>query len=196
LCSCMLLMMGREMPETCWVTHKRQVINLWNCCILLVELFESYDDARTCEREVYTKFYLTCSHPKVLWMANPHKHMLYEHEIFSTWRNQNIFILNGRYIYIYIYIYIYMQLDVTITTLSILEKITETVYELPTTRIVKKVTEWEPCWSRPVARRRLRWLDQVEEDLKKMKVRNWRENCKDRRLWNKIIKQAKTHQGL
>ena len=44
-------MMGGETPETCWATHKRQVINLWNCCILLVELFESYDDARTCERQ-------------------------------------------------------------------------------------------------------------------------------------------------
>jgi len=29
-----------------------------------------------------------------------------------------------------------------------------------------------------------------------MKVRNWREKCKDRRLWNEIVKQAKTHQGL
>jgi len=37
---------------------------------------------------------------------------------------------------------------------------------------------------------------QVEEDLKKMKVRNWREMCKDRGLWNEIIKQAKTHQGF
>jgi hypothetical protein len=36
----------------------------------------------------------------------------------------------------------------------------------------------------------------VEEDLKEMKVRNWREKCKDRRLWNEIIEQAKTHQGL
>ena len=44
-------MTGGETPETCWATHKRQVINLWNCCILLVDLFESYDDARTCERQ-------------------------------------------------------------------------------------------------------------------------------------------------
>jgi len=34
-------MMGGETPETCWITPKRQVINLWNCCILLVDLFES-----------------------------------------------------------------------------------------------------------------------------------------------------------
>jgi hypothetical protein len=63
-------------------------------------------------------------------------------------------------------------------------------------RTVKKLTEWEPCSSRPVGRPRLRWLDQVEEDLKMMKVRNWREKCKDRRPWNEIVKQAKTHRGL
>jgi len=41
--------------------------------------------------------------------------------------------------------------------------------------LLKKVTEWEPCSSRPVGRPRQRWLDQVEEELKKMKVRNWKE---------------------
>ena len=57
-CSCTLLMMGGEMPETCWATHKPQVINLWNCCILLVELFESYDDARTCEHQISKQLHL------------------------------------------------------------------------------------------------------------------------------------------
>ena len=46
---------------------------------------------------------------------------------------------------------------------------------MDTRRIVKKVTDGEPCSSRPVGRPRLRWLDQVEEDLQKIKVRNWRE---------------------
>jgi hypothetical protein len=63
-------------------------------------------------------------------------------------------------------------------------------------RTVKKLTEWGPCSSRPVGKPRLRWIDRVEEDLKKMKVINWRGKCKDRRLWNEIVKQAKTHQGL
>jgi hypothetical protein len=49
------------------------------------------------------------------------------------------------------------------------------VIRMYTTRIVKKVTEWEPRSSRPEGRQRLRWPDQVEKDLKKMKVRNWRE---------------------
>jgi hypothetical protein len=35
-----LLMMGLMMPETCWAVFKRQVINLRNCCIWLVDSFE------------------------------------------------------------------------------------------------------------------------------------------------------------
>jgi hypothetical protein len=70
------------------------------------------------------------------------------------------------------------------------------VIRMDTTRTVKQLTEWEPCLSRPVGKPRLRWLDRVEEDLKKIKVRNWREECKERRLWNEIIKQAKIHPGL
>jgi hypothetical protein len=50
-------MMGEEAPETCWATHKRQVINSWNCCILLVNLFESYDDARTYERQIFCSYF-------------------------------------------------------------------------------------------------------------------------------------------
>jgi hypothetical protein len=43
---------GVVSAETWWATHKRQVINLWNSCILLVDLFETYGDARTCERQI------------------------------------------------------------------------------------------------------------------------------------------------
>jgi len=39
-----LLMMGARMSETCWAVHvgKHQVINLRNCCIWLVDLFELF----------------------------------------------------------------------------------------------------------------------------------------------------------
>jgi hypothetical protein len=35
-----LLIMGVGMPETCGAVHKRQVINLGNCCMWLVDLLE------------------------------------------------------------------------------------------------------------------------------------------------------------
>ena len=48
-----LLMMVVRTPETCWAVYKRQVINLRNCCIWLVDLFEMYDDTRTCKLSLY-----------------------------------------------------------------------------------------------------------------------------------------------
>jgi hypothetical protein len=35
-------MMGVRTPETWWAVHKRQVMNLRNCCIWLVDLLELY----------------------------------------------------------------------------------------------------------------------------------------------------------
>jgi len=54
-------MMGVEAPETCWATNKRQIINLWNRCIWLVNLSELYDDARTCPRQTLGDLHLNWS---------------------------------------------------------------------------------------------------------------------------------------
>jgi len=34
------------------------------------------------------------------------------------------------------------------------------------------------------------------EDLKKLKVRNWKEAAKDRRIWRDLAEKAKTHKRL
>jgi hypothetical protein len=39
-------------------------------------------------------------------------------------------------------------------------------------------------------------MDQVEEDLRKMKIVNWRKKIEDRKVWNRIVEQTKTHPGL
>jgi hypothetical protein len=44
------------------------------------------------------------------------------------------------------------------------------VMRLENTRTTRKITEWTPYKTRPVGRSRLRWMDQVEEDLKWMKL--------------------------
>jgi len=34
------------------------------------------------------------------------------------------------------------------------------------------------------------------EDLKKLKVKNWKEAAMDRRTWRDLAEKAKTHKGL
>ena len=65
-----------------------------------------------------------------------------------------------------------------------------------TERATRKITEWTPYKTRPAGRPRLRWMDQVEEDLKRMKIIGWRAKVQDRQEWNRIVEQTKTHLGL
>jgi hypothetical protein len=51
---------------------------------------------------------------------------------------------------------------------------------MDTSRTAKGILEWEPTGSRPVGRPRLRWLDDVFNDLKVLKVRNWKELSMDK----------------
>jgi hypothetical protein len=39
-------------------------------------------------------------------------------------------------------------------------------------------------------------MDQVEEDLKRMKIVGWRANVEDKQEWTRIVEQTKTHPGL
>ena len=48
----------------------------------------------------------------------------------------------------------------------------------------------------PVGRSRQRWQDDVMEDLKTLKDKNWKEIAKDRRTWRDFSEKAKTHKGL
>jgi hypothetical protein len=70
------------------------------------------------------------------------------------------------------------------------------VMRMEKTRTTRKITEWIKYETRPVGRPRLRWMDQVEEDLKRMKIAGWRVKEEDRQDWNRIVGQTKTHPGL
>jgi hypothetical protein len=41
-----------------------------------------------------------------------------------------------------------------------------------------------------------RWNDAIEEDMRKMKVRDWKNVVQDRKRWGRIVRDAKAHQGL
>ena len=70
------------------------------------------------------------------------------------------------------------------------------VMRMENTRTSRKITEWTPYKTRPAGRPRLRWMDQVEEDLKRMKIVGWRAKVEDRQEWNRTVEQTKTHPGL
>jgi len=39
-------------------------------------------------------------------------------------------------------------------------------------------------------------MDQVEEDLERMKIIGWRAKVEERQEWNRIVEQTETHPGL
>jgi hypothetical protein len=42
----------------------------------------------------------------------------------------------------------------------------------------------------------VRWLDDAESCLEKMKARGWKEKMRDREQWRLVVEEAKAHPGL
>jgi hypothetical protein len=59
-----------------------------------------------------------------------------------------------------------------------------------------KLLDWKPMETRPVGRPRQRWQEHVMEDLKKLKVKNWKETARGRRTWRDLAEKAKNNKGL
>ena len=62
-------------------------------------------------------------------------------------------------------------------------------------RTVKKRFESKPEGRRRMGRRRLRWLEDAEKDLRENKVKRWRQEAVDRVEWASIIREAKDLSG-
>jgi hypothetical protein len=62
--------------------------------------------------------------------------------------------------------------------------------------LCKKLTVSQVEGSRKIGRSKLRWLDDVLEDLKILKETTWWNKAKDRDSWKAVIKEAKAHKGL
>jgi hypothetical protein len=58
-------------------------------------------------------------------------------------------------------------------------------------RIVKKIFVEKLEGRRGRGRPRLRWINDVEEDLKMLSVKRWRRKALEREEWTFVIKEAK-----
>ena len=45
-------------------------------------------------------------------------------------------------------------------------------------------------------RPRVRWEEDVRNDLRKMGVNNWKQRTQERKQWKEIVEQAKIHKEL
>jgi len=55
--------------------------------------------------------------------------------------------------------------------------------------------DWKPMGTRPVGKPRQRWQEDVMEDLKKLKVKNWKEAAKNRRIGETWLRRRKPTEG-
>jgi hypothetical protein len=63
-------------------------------------------------------------------------------------------------------------------------------------RTTKKITHWKPLSSRPKGRPKVKWEEDVPQDLKIMKIKSWKTLVRRKEQWKEIVELAKTHLGL
>jgi hypothetical protein len=63
-------------------------------------------------------------------------------------------------------------------------------------RTIKKIFKTKPDGTRRAGRPKIRWEDGVDQDMTTLGVKNLRRGALDREEWAKLLKKARTHQGL
>ena len=64
------------------------------------------------------------------------------------------------------------------------------VFRMNETRSVKKIFEGKLEGRRGKGRARLRWINDLEDDLRKLGMKRWRKKALDREEWASIIREA------
>jgi hypothetical protein len=63
-------------------------------------------------------------------------------------------------------------------------------------KMPKRVMREKIYTRRKRGRPKVRWLDDVQEDLREKRIEGWRRKAQDRDQWRRIAQEAKAHLGL
>jgi hypothetical protein len=67
---------------------------------------------------------------------------------------------------------------------------------MPQEREVTRIYKWKPLASRLRGRSKIRWEDDIREDLQIMRIDNWKKSVLDRDSWKAIVERTKVHNEL
>jgi hypothetical protein len=63
---------------------------------------------------------------------------------------------------------------------------------MPEERMVKRIYKWKPMLTRPLGRPKNRLEDDIRNDMKKLKIKNWTSCIQDRNKWKLYVENDKT----
>ena len=63
-------------------------------------------------------------------------------------------------------------------------------------RTIKKIFNAKPDGVRRVGRPKLRWEDDIDQDMRILEVKNWKRISLNRDEWTKFLKKVRAHHGL
>jgi hypothetical protein len=62
-------------------------------------------------------------------------------------------------------------------------------------RVIKQLYMSKPKGIKSAGRTKMRWLDDVEEDLRKMRIGGWRGKALRRDEWKSVLREVKVLEG-
>jgi hypothetical protein len=70
------------------------------------------------------------------------------------------------------------------------------IIRMDNNRTVKKVFNTKPTGIRKIGRPKLRWEDDVTQNVKTLAVKNWTNVTMEEQSWQNLLRKARAHVGL
>jgi hypothetical protein len=65
------------------------------------------------------------------------------------------------------------------------------LHRMPEERMVRRVYKWKPMLTGPLGRPKNRWEDDIRNDMKKLKIKNWTSCIQDSSKWKLYVEKDK-----